>query len=74
MKRGSQSGRNFTLNRYSDSICHQRDANTNSHRQARRTGPAPIVSPRSMASRNTAKFSDTRATPRPRACCSSSRS
>ena len=38
-KRGCHSGRYFTLERYSDSNCHQREATSSSRRHSRRTGP-----------------------------------
>ena len=56
-------GWNLALNRYSDSIWNQREANSSTRRQAREHRPAPIRSPRARAERNTAKFSDTRLTP-----------
>ena len=61
--RGCHSGRYFTLDRYSDSICHQRDATSSSRRQSRTIGPAPIRAPSSNADRKTAKLSDTRRMP-----------
>ena len=58
--------------RYSVSSCHQREKNTSSQRHNRATGPAPSWAPCSKADRNIAKFSDTRLTPMPSDCCSSS--
>ena len=60
---GSQTGLNFALNLYSDSIWNHLEANSSSERHARRTGPAPMRSPRSSAARKTAKLSERRLTP-----------
>ncbi len=62
-KRGCHSGRYLTLDRYSDSICHHREATSSIRRHSRSTGPAPIRAPSSKAERNTAKLSDTRRMP-----------
>ena len=62
-KRGCHCGRYFTLERNSDSICHQRDATSSSRRNSRTNGPAPIRAPSSNAERKTAKLSETRRMP-----------
>ena len=65
MNLGTHYGRYLALTRYSDSICHQRDATSSTRCHSRSTGPAPTRAPRSNTDRNTAKFSEMRLTPRP---------
>lgn len=59
VNRGSQIGRYLALDRYSDSICHQREKKLRSERHSLSTGPAPSFEPRSKTERNIAKFSET---------------
>ena len=63
MNRGCQAGRYLAFDRYSDSSCQLRLATRRACRQSLEIGPAPIWAPRSNASRNIAKLSDTGPTP-----------
>ena len=63
MNLGCQLGWYFAFERYRDSSCQFRLASTSPCRQSRATGPAPTSAPRSKASRNMAKLSETRPIP-----------
>ena len=67
MNRGSHRGRYFTLLRYSVSSCHHREANVSTAAVRRSTGPEPSCSAPLNTLRSTAKFNDSRRTPKPRA-------
>jgi hypothetical protein len=60
---GIHSGWSLAFARYSDSICHHRDASSSTRCHSRSAGPAPTRAPRSNTDRKTAKFSEIRQTP-----------
>ncbi len=64
MYRGCQSGEYLAFERYRLSSCQLELPTMSTRRQVRAIGPAPSDSPRSKASRNMAKFSETRDAPR----------